>query len=137
MLSGVCDNGRAEERFVDSHKEACSELESLQDLADKKGLQKESLKKVLEHLASHYGHDHPVILFSRSDDDDEISEAAEYAHKHLRNDITVVALSGREKPWRKFPAISVYPVDVSDLDASDGLDYCIAERSCAIANECE
>ncbi|KAL6726370.1 hypothetical protein Aduo_008348 [Ancylostoma duodenale] len=45
MLSGVSDNGRAEERFVCSHKEACSELESLQDLADKKGLQKESLKK--------------------------------------------------------------------------------------------
>ncbi|KAK6742244.1 hypothetical protein RB195_009858 [Necator americanus] len=138
MLSGVGDNYEARTKYACSHKEACSELESMQCIADKKGLQKENLRKILDHMYWNYDHGHAVILFSRSEDEDEISEAAEYARKYLtRDEITVVALSGNVHPWKRFPAVSVYAVDVTALDDSNHLDYCIAERSCILTGQCK
>ncbi|KHJ93329.1 hypothetical protein OESDEN_06769 [Oesophagostomum dentatum] len=67
MVSGVCDKDKWEHKYVCSHKEACSELESLYDLAYKHGLEKETLKKIMQQISEHYDHKHPVILFSKSE----------------------------------------------------------------------
>lgn len=76
------------------------------------------------------------MLPSKFRDEDEISEAAEFARNHVRNPITVVVLSGDAHPWRKFPAVSIFAVDVDHLDHSPHLDYCLAERSCSIFHDC-
>ncbi|KAK5982079.1 hypothetical protein GCK32_006689 [Trichostrongylus colubriformis] len=137
LLTGYTSYGHSDGRFVSSHMEACEELDALEKLAIRDGLQKESLKRVLERVAAKYEHEDAVILFSRSEDEDEISDAADYVKKHLRKAITIVALSGNAHPWRHFPAESVFAVDVDELNHSSHLDYCIAERSCAIFRDCD
>ncbi|KAK6043347.1 von Willebrand factor type A domain protein, partial [Cooperia oncophora] len=92
---------------------------------------------VLQRVGYKYEYYETVILFSKSEDEDEISEAAEYVRKHLKIPITVVALGGNTRPWRDFPAVSVFAVDVDEICHSSHLDYCIAERSCAISHECD
>ncbi|VDM76926.1 unnamed protein product [Strongylus vulgaris] len=136
MLSGTRDHEKWERKYASSPKEACSELQSLDDVARKNSLGKESLKKILQRIVNeHFEFHHPFIFFSKSDDKDEISEAAEYARMYVRNEITVVALGGKASAWRNFPAVSVFAIEVDNLDSSKNLSYCIAERTCSITNE--
>ncbi|VDO59991.1 unnamed protein product [Haemonchus placei] len=129
--------GFRKESLKNCHKDACEELDAIEKLAEKEGFRKESLKKVLERVAAKYEHEESLILFSRSEDENEISEAGDYARKYLRIAITVVALGGDAHPWRHFPAESVFPVCIDKLNQSPHLAYCLAERSCAIFHDCD
>nr|CDJ90542.1 von Willebrand factor and C-type lectin domain containing protein [Haemonchus contortus] len=137
LLTGFPYQGHSEDRFVSCHKEACEELDAIEKLAEKEGFRKESLKKVLQRVAAKYEHEESLILFSKSEDEIEISDAGDYARKYLRIAITVVALSGDAHPWRHFPAESVFPVCIDKLNQSPHLAYCLAERSCAIFRDCD
>ncbi|CAJ0599112.1 unnamed protein product [Cylicocyclus nassatus] len=101
MLTGASDAEKWDRKYANFYEEACSQLQSLDDLARRKALGKESLKKIMQRITDHYDFRHPVILFSKAElrmtlssdilysfsDEDEISDAAEYARKYWKSTI--------------------------------------------------
>ncbi|WKY00178.1 hypothetical protein Q1695_014774 [Nippostrongylus brasiliensis] len=139
MMSGVPNREAEVGKYVSTHQDACHELDDMEKLGEKQGFHQEYLVDTLKHYYGYYNWLNPIILFSKTDDEKEIAEAADFAQKHMRNPISIVALSGHASPWtRHFPPGSVFAVKIDDLEDHSGrLDYCLAERSCLIYNQCD